>query len=110
MKMKKTAFLLVLSGVVFACPAQTTIVRDQEIAAMVKEVNADSLQSYIRAMVAFGTRSTVSSVTDKKKGIGAARNWVLSKFQQWGAASGGRLTAFVDTTTYAADGRRVKEP
>lgn len=90
--------------------AQTTIVRDPEIEAMVKEVNADSLQSYIKRMVAFGTRSTVSSVTDKKKGIGAARNWVLSKFQQWAAASGGRLTAFVDTTTYAADGRRVKEP
>lgn len=90
--------------------AQTTIVRDPEIEAMVKEVNADSLQSYIKGMVAFGTRSTVSSVTDKKKGIGAARNWVLSKFQQWAAASGGRLTAFVDTTTYAADGRRVKEP
>jgi hypothetical protein len=77
---------------------------------MVKEVNADSLQSYIKTLVAFGTRSTVSSVTDKKKGIGAARNWVLSKFQQWAAASGGRLTAIVDTTTYAADGRRVKEP
>jgi hypothetical protein len=77
---------------------------------MVKEVNADSLQSYIKSMVAFGTRSTVSSVTDKKKGIGAARNWVLGKFQQWAAASGGRLTAFVDTTTYPADGRRVKEP
>ena len=77
---------------------------------MVKEVNADSLQSYIKSMVAFGTRSTVSSVTDKKKGIGAARNWVLGQFQRWAAASGGRLTAFVDTTTYQADGRRVKEP
>jgi len=77
---------------------------------MVKEVNADSLQSYIKSMVAFGTRSTVSSVTDKKKGIGAARNWVLGQFQRWAAASGGRLTAFVDTTTYPADGRRVKEP
>jgi hypothetical protein len=77
---------------------------------MVKEVNADSLQSYIKTMVAFGTRSTVSSVTDRKKGIGAARNWVLSKFEQWAAGSAGRLTAFVDTTTYPADGRRVKEP
>ena len=90
--------------------AQTTIVRDPEIESMVREVNPDSLQSYIKTMVAFGTRSTVSSVTDKKKGIGAARDWVLMKFNQFAAVSGGRLTAFVDTTTYAADGRRVKTP
>src|SRR6185437_11887156 len=106
--MKKTTLMLLLAGVVITCPAQTTIVRDPEIAAMVKEVNADSLQSYIKSMVAFGTRSTVSSTTDKKRGIGAARNWVLSKFNEWAAASGGRLTAMIDTTTYHADGRRVR--
>jgi len=108
--MKKILFVILFSGVVCFGEAQTTIVRDAEIEAMVKEVNPDSLQSYIKSMVAFGTRSTVSSVTDKKKGIGAARNWVLSKFEQWAAFSGGRLTAFVDTTTYAADGKRVKDP
>lgn len=108
--MKKIVFVVLLAGAVCFCQAQTTIVRDPEIEAMVKEVNPDSLQSYIKTMVSFGTRSTVSSVTDKKNGIGAARNWVLTKFEQWAAGSGGRLTAFVDTTTYAADGRRVKEP
>lgn len=88
--------------------AQTTIDRDPEIAGMIKEVNADSLQSYIKTMVSFGTRSTVSSTTDRMRGIGAARNWVLAKFNQFAAASGGRLTAIVDTTTYVGDGRRVK--
>ena len=73
--------------------AQTTVIRDPEIESMVKEVNADSLQSYIKAMVAFSTRSTVSTVTDSKTGIGAARNWVLAKFNQFAAASGGRLSA-----------------
>jgi hypothetical protein len=106
--MKKAILILLLAAGVGTCSAQTTIFRDPEIEAMVKEVNADSLQSYIRTMVAFGTRSTVSTVTDKKKGIGAAREWVLSKFVQWAAASDGRLTAFVDTSTYAGDGKRVK--
>ena len=92
------------------CTAQTTIQRDTAIESMVKEVNADSLQSYIKSLVAFGTRSTVSPTTDKKKGIGAARNWVLAKFNEFASSSGGRLTAFVDTSTYAADGRRIKEP
>ena len=107
MKIQTVFALTILCGVHF-CQAQTTIVRDPEIESMVREVNADSLRSYIHTMVGFGTRSTVSSVTDKKKGIGAARNWVLSKFNEWAAASNGRLTAFVDTTTYPADGRRVK--
>ena len=75
---------------------------------MVKEVNADSLQSYIKTMVSFGTRSTVSSTTDRSRGIGAARNWVLMKFREFAAASGGRMTAVLDTTIYPADGRRVK--
>ncbi|HTI89908.1 MAG TPA: M28 family metallopeptidase [Puia sp.] len=113
--MRKTAIaagsgilLAILAGSMTICNAQTTIQRDPEIENMTKEVNADSLQSYIRTMVAFGTRSTVSSTTDKKKGIGAAREWVLTKFNQFAAASGGRLKAFVDTSTYAGDGRRVK--
>ena len=108
--MRKPLLILALLGSMTSLCAQTTIDRDPEIESMVKEVNADSLQSYIKAMVSFGTRSTVSSTTDVKKGIGAARNWVLSKFNQFAAASGGRLSAFVDTTTYAADGKRVQHP
>jgi hypothetical protein len=108
--MKKTTLTVVLLCFMKLSFTQTTIDRDTEISNMIKEVNADSLQSYIKTMVAFGTRSTVSSTTDKKKGIGAAREWVLTKFNQFAVASGGRLTASVDTTTYTGDGRRVKEP
>jgi hypothetical protein len=106
--MKRFILIAAMAGTAVLTHAQTTIDRDPEIAGMVKEVNPDSLQSYIKTMVAFGTRSTVSSTTDQKKGIGAARNWVLSKFNQFAAASGGRLTAIVDTTTYPGDGKRVK--
>ena len=106
--MKKLFLLALCAGCWTALQAQTIIERDPEIEAMVKEVNADSLQSYIKTMVAFGTRSTVSSTTDRNKGIGAARNWVLAKFNQLAAGSGGRCTAIIDTTTYAADGKRVK--
>jgi hypothetical protein len=106
--MKRLILIAAMAGTVALAHAQTTIDRDPEIAGMVKEVNPDSLQSYIKTMLTFGTRSTVSSTTDLKKGIGAARNWVLSKFNQFAAASGGRLTAIVDTTTYPGDGKRVK--
>ena len=87
--------------------SQTIIQKDPLIEKMVKEVAADSLQSYIKSMVAFGTRSTLSTQTDPKKGIGAARTWVLSKFNEFAKQSGGRLSAIIDTTTLAADGKRV---
>jgi hypothetical protein len=105
--MRKTLLIIIMVGSMILAHGQTTINRDPEIESMVKEVNPDSLRSYIKSMVAFGTRSTVSSTTDKKRGIGAARDWVLAKFNQFAAASGGRLTAFVDTSTYVADGKRV---
>ncbi|HEV2354738.1 MAG TPA: M20/M25/M40 family metallo-hydrolase [Puia sp.] len=106
--MKRIIFAALLSGAICITEAQTTVDRDPEIAAMVKEVNADSLQSYVKKMVSFGTRSTVSSTTDRSRGIGAARNWVLTKFEQFAAASGGRLSAAIDSETYHADGRRVR--
>src|SRR5215203_1413338 len=87
--------------------AQTIIQRDAEIEAMVKEISPDSLRSYINKMVSFGTRNTVSSTTDKKRGIGAARQWVVQKFSEFAKSSNGRLTAFVDTTTLQPDGRRI---
>lgn len=103
-KLGAFAFCLVL----FKCSfAQTIINRDPEIASMIKEVSADSLQSYIKSLVAFGTRNTLSTQTDPARGIGAARNWVLGKFNQYAKQSNGRLTAFIDTITYKPDGKRV---
>jgi Zn-dependent M28 family amino/carboxypeptidase len=90
--------------------SQTIINRDPEIEQIVKEVSADSLQSYINTLISFGTRNTLSTQTDSRKGIGAARNWVLKKFNQFAKNSGGRLTAIIDTTTIPADGRRVDKP
>ena len=90
--------------------AQTTIQRDPQIEKMVKEVSADSLKSYISTLVGFGTRNTLSTQTDPRRGIGAARNWVLAKFNEFARQSGGRLTAFIDTVTLQPDGRRVDAP
>ena len=99
---------VVIALFVYACPlAQTTIVRDAVIEDMVKEVSADSLKSYILSMVAFGTRNTLSTQTNPKRGIGAARSWVLNKFNNFAASSNGRLSAFIDTTTLLPDKRRI---
>ncbi|MEX0635248.1 MAG: M20/M25/M40 family metallo-hydrolase, partial [Ferruginibacter sp.] len=107
MFIKKVFFASVLSvGIQYAF-SQTIIQRDPAIEQMLKEVSADSLKSYIYSMVSFGTRNTMSSATNPKRGIAAARNWVLSKFNQFALNSNGRLTAFIDTTTLQADKRRI---
>ncbi|HTH56579.1 MAG TPA: M28 family metallopeptidase [Cyclobacteriaceae bacterium] len=103
----KNILALLLFSTSFSLLAQVIVNRDPEIDQMVKEVNADSLQGYIRSMVAFGTRNTLSTQRDPKRGIGAARKWVLSKFNQFAKQSNGRLTATIDAVLFKADKRRV---
>ena len=62
--------------------AQSSGQRDPQIEKMVSEVSKDSLQSYIKTLVSFGTRNTLSTQSNPTRGIGAARNWVLSRFMQ----------------------------
>ena len=100
-----SAFILVL--LYQAGNTQTIINRDPEIEKMVKEASSDSLKSYITNLVAFGTRNTMSAATDPKRGIGAARNWVLNRFMDFAKESNGRLTAFIDTVTLQPDKRRI---
>lgn len=90
--------------------SQKTINRDAEIEQMVNQVSADSLQTYIKTLVAFGTRNTLSTQKDPTRGIGAAREWVLFKFNQFAKQTNNRLTAFIDTTSYGPDGKRVDVP
>ena len=103
----KSALLIACLIIFNTSLAQTTIQRDAEIENMVKEVSSDSLKSYIKSMVAFGTRNTLSTQTDAKRGIGAARNWVLAKFNEFAKQSNGRLSAFIDTITLQPDKRRI---
>ena len=105
--MKKILILIILIICVKNIFAQQIIQRDVEIEQMVKLVSPDSLKMYIKTLVAFGTRNTLSTQTDNKRGIGAARNWVLGKFNEFATQSGGRLSAIIDTTTLPADGKRV---
>jgi hypothetical protein len=108
--MKK--FLLGMLTVLFVqfSFAQSIVKRDPEIDAMVKEVSADSLKANMYKLVSFGTRNTLSTQGNSVRGVGAARQWILSKFNEYAKASNGRLSAFIDTVTYLPDGKRVDRP
>jgi hypothetical protein len=108
--MRKIILLSFFLCSVIVSTAQTIVHRDPQIEKMVGQVSRDSLSSYIKQMVSLGTRNTLSTQTDPKRGIGAARNWVLAKFTEFAKQSNGRLTAFIDTVTLPADGRRVDKP
>src|SRR6476620_9761662 len=107
--MKKSFFILLfaIAGSAQISFSQHIIRSAHKIELMVKEISADSLKSYIRKMVGFETRSTLSTLKDKKKGIGAAREWVVNRFNEFAMNSGGRMTVFLDTTIIPADGKRV---
>jgi hypothetical protein len=106
--MKKFTFSLILfTTISVKIFAQKTIQRDPVIESMVSEINADSLKSHIQNLVKFGTRSTLSTTTDPKRGIGAARAWVLSRFQAFAKQSDGRMNAKIDAWTQPKDTRRV---
>ncbi len=90
--------------------SQQIIKKDGEIDAMIKEISVDSLAQNLNKLVSFGTRATLSNQSSATKGIGAARAWILSRFNEYTKSSNGRLSAFIDTTTYNADKRRVNRP
>ncbi|WCT74956.1 M20/M25/M40 family metallo-hydrolase [Sphingomonas naphthae] len=71
------------------------------------------LKATVAGLVAFGTRHTLSTTTDPKRGIGAARRWVAKRFEAYGNACGGCLTVETIGETVsgprAPDGVRVED-
>ncbi|MGV3539028.1 MAG: M28 family metallopeptidase [Rufibacter sp.] len=92
-----------------AVQAQTIIKTDPTIKAMTEQVSAQELERLVRGLVSFETRHSLSSTTDKKKGIGAARNWAEAEMQKAAATSNGRMTVTQDKYVVKADGRRIPQ-
>lgn len=104
--MKKYIILLFIGGFT---SAQTTINRDPQISGFVEMVNSDSLKMHVDKLVSFGTRQTMSSTTDSKRGIGAARNWVLNKFKTYAKNSAGRMEVELHNMDLQPDGKRINK-
>ena len=60
---------------------------DQRLAAIITPVSAARLKATVEKLVSFGTRHTLSSQTDPKRGIGASLRWAESEFGQMGLAT-----------------------
>ena len=92
MKLKAALLGAVLVSFGIAGLAQTPRVKpDPEIGRMIKEVSARNIEAYIRKLVSFGTRNTLSEQDNPTRGIGAARDWIFSEFQKISADCGNCL-------------------
>ena len=91
--------LLLLPAAALAAPAPGP---DEKLATIASQVSADSLKATVAKLVSFGTRHTLSSQTDKKRGIGAALDWTESEFKKLKLET----VRPCDTVT----GRRVPQP
>jgi hypothetical protein len=109
--MQRIAFIKYLILLIFLFPvsvfAQSAIRQDADILKLTEEISAQNLENLVRKLVSFETRHSLSTTKDKKKGIGAARNWAQAEMENYAAASGGRMTVTQDRYVVKADGRRI---
>jgi len=57
---------------------------DARLRAIIAPVSAARMKATVEKLVSFGTRHTLSSQTDPKRGIGAALNWGQAQFESYG--------------------------
>jgi hypothetical protein len=117
--MRKTAFLLAaaLSSAAFAAPplpsppGPDAVLRVPRAAAA--EVSEARLRATVGKLVSFGTRHTLSSMSDPRRGIGAAERWAQEELGRYSAACGGCLTIVTPEEDFkgprAPDGVRIRD-
>jgi acetylornithine deacetylase/succinyl-diaminopimelate desuccinylase-like protein len=99
------AILILLTLVSSASVALAASTPPQAIA---QDVREQSLRAIVERLVSFGTRHTLSSQTDPKRGIGASLRWTEQEFRRYSRACRGCLT--IATPSDVVTGRRVPTP
>ena len=65
--------------------------KDAGIAALLADIDPAHIRRTDSSLVAFGTRNTFSDTLSTTRGIGAARRWIHSQFEQYSRDCGGCL-------------------
>lgn len=86
-----------------------------ELDRIARQVRPGNLHSYDAALAGFGTRNTVLQLDSKKRGIGAARDWLAGQFRKVSADCGGCLEIVRPSQVFSGpripqkDGVRVED-
>src|ERR1051326_2958997 len=91
--------VLLFSVPLYAASPSPSDENKTQIADVVHEISAKSIEATIKKLVGFGTRHTLSETASKTRGIGAAREWIRSEFARYSSDSGGRLQVTMDEFT-----------
>src|SRR5688572_12223500 len=76
--------------------------------AIADTVDEGRIRAIIEKLVSFGTRHTLSSQTDPKRGIGASMRWTEEEYRRYARACGGCLA--IETPSQIFTGRRIPTP
>ena len=81
-----------------SAPATPDLSRHQpQIDKIVSEISPKRIEGYVRRLVDFKTRHTMSETESDTVGIGAARRWIKSEMERCSKQSGGRLQVAFDS-------------
>ncbi|MCH7742975.1 MAG: M28 family metallopeptidase [Proteobacteria bacterium] len=73
--------------------------------AIAESASATRIESDIRKLTGFGTRHTLSITESETRGIGAARRWILSEFEEISRACGGCLNVYIQSDVVSGEPR-----
>jgi Peptidase family M28 len=79
---------------------------DPAVSAALARVSAQQLRATDERLVGFGTRSTFSEKAGPRRGVFAARAYLVERFREIARTSGGRMTVALDSYVQTADPRR----
>lgn len=106
-----TLFVLALIALPIGRRAQTAaqpVPAKPLIQSIADDVRADELRATITRLVRFGTRHTLSDTRSSTRGIGAARRWVKSRFEEINRHCKGCLQ--IETPEQSVTGERIPQP
>ena len=78
-------FIIFAAAAIAATPPART--PEKRLQAIVAPVSAARIKATVEKLVSFGTRHTLSSQTDPKRGIGASLRWTEAEFRSMGLAT-----------------------
>lgn len=97
--------VLLFSLVVSASWSQSEV--DLKLQEIAKATSAERLANDIETLANFGTRHTLSDTISETRGIGAARRWIKSEFEQISKDCNNCLEVSYNSDIVKADGRRI---
>ena len=107
---KTVALVLLLAapGAIADTGHQQAAEKSPLLQSVAADVNAGELHATITRLVGFGTRHTLSDTRSKTRGIGAARSWVKSRFEEFGKRCHGCLQ--IQMPEQIVTGERIPQP